>query len=220
MTVAVLAALAEEADAFCAGQGVDESVAYLPIRRFMVAGHTIVVATTGIGKVNTASAAALLHARFAPQLFIEIGTCGKLSGLTGDCFWLASAVQHDYGAERPGQFIHYDPGAWPLGPDSVTPFAAIPNPGVALPHARIASGDAFIECPDQARFLVDGLAADVVDMETAALAQFCARAGVPWAGIKAPTDDANTDSAGDFHGNLLAAAARAAKGAEQLISLI
>ncbi len=68
--------------------------------------------------------------------------------------------------------------------------------------------------------LVAALEADVVDMETAAIAQFAATIGVPWAGIKATTDDANHESAGDFHTNLRAAAARAARAMEQLLSLL
>ncbi len=220
MTIAITAALPEEADAFLPGEGAAASLGYLPIRRLKVGGRDVVIATTGIGKVNTASAAALLHSAFAPELFIEIGTCGKLAALAGDCFWLAEAVQHDYGAEEPGRFVHYDAGAWPIGEPSITPYAAIEDPGLGLPHARIASGDAFIACPDQARFLVEGLAADVVDMETGALAQFCARTGTGWAGIKATTDEANGDSAGEFHANLRAAARRAADAAERLLALL
>ena len=102
----------------------------------------------------------------------------------------------------------------------MTAFQSIADPGLGLPHARIASGDAFIECPDHACFLAEGLSADVVDMETAALAQFCARAGVPWAGIKATTDDANEGSAGDFASNLAAAARRAAAAAERLVEMM
>ncbi len=220
MTIAIIAALPEEADAFLPGQGEAARLAYLPLRRIIAGGRDVVVATTGIGKVNTASAAALLHGAFAPELFLEIGTCGKLGAIQGDCFWLASAVQHDYGAEEPGRFVHYDAGAWPIGEASITPYSAIADPGVGLPHARIASGDAFIACPDQARFLVEGLSADVVDMETGALAQFCLQAGTSWAGIKATTDDANHHSAGDFHANLRAASARAAEAAERLLALL
>ena len=129
-------------------------------------------------------------------------------------------MQHDYGAERPGRFVHYDAGAWPIGSDSVTPYSAISDPGLGLPHCRIASGDAFIECPDHARFLSEGLAADVVDMETGALAQFCLRVGTPWAGIKATTDEANTEGTGDFMANLHAASDRAARAAERLLALL
>ena len=220
MRILILAALAEEADAFRPGEGAALNCAWPPARRLDVAGHEVIVATTQIGKVNIASTAALLHALFDVELLLTLGTAGKLSSLAGDCFYLARAVQHDYGARRPNDFIHYPPGAWPLGPAHVEPYAALPDPGTGLPQACIASGDAFIEDGAFARHLVAALDADLVDMETAAIAQVAQNLGLPWAGIKATTDDANHESAGDFHANLLAAAARAATAMERLLTLL
>jgi adenosylhomocysteine nucleosidase len=151
---------------------------------------------------------------------LTLGTAGKLSAIEGDCFYLARAIQHDYGARRPGDFVHYPPGAWPMGPAHVEPYEALPDPGTGLPAACIASGDAFIEDGAFAAHLVAALEADVVDMETAAISQFAEAIGLPWAGIKATTDDANHESAGDFHANLLAASARAARAMERLLSLV
>jgi adenosylhomocysteine nucleosidase len=116
-----------------------------------------------------------------------------------------------------GGFVAYPAGDWPMGPPEARPFAAMADPGLGLPHARIASGDSFLECPDVAARLV-GAGCDLVDMEVAAVAQVAAALGLPWAAVKAPTDEANGDSAGDFHANLLAAAARAASGVEMLVS--
>ena len=71
---------------------------------------------------------------------------------------------------------------------------------------------------DEARKLLVAAGCDLVDMEVAAIAQVAATLGLPWAAIKAPTDEANGASAGDFHTNLLAAAARAAAGVEALVA--
>ena len=59
-----------------------------------------------------------------------------------------------------------------------------------------------------------------MDMETAALAQMAKLLDVPWAGIKATTDNANGESSGDFHTNLEAAAKRAADAAAEFLTLI
>ena len=218
--ILILAALAEEADAFRPGEGRPLDGFWPPARRLQSGRHELVIATTGIGKVNIATAAARLHALAGADLLLTLGTAGKLSALPGDCFYLARAIQHDYGARRPADFIHYPPGAWPMGPANVEAFNALPDPGTGLPQACIASGDAFIEDAAFAAHLVAALAADVVDMETAAIAQYAGTVGLPWAGIKAVTDDANHASAGDFHANLLKASARAAAGMEQLLSLL
>lgn len=220
MKIIVLAALPEEADAFLPGAGIPIDCGWPAARRVSALGHEIITATTGIGKVNMSCAAARLHALHGADLFIVTGTAGKIGTLAGDCFFLARAIQHDYGAERPGQFVHYSPGAWPIGPATAEPLMGLADPGTGLPPALVASGDAFIECPDHARFLAEGLSADIVDMETAALAQFAAHARVPWTGVKATTDEANHDSAGDFHTNLLAASRRSAEAVGRLVALL
>jgi len=213
----MLAALAEEADAFMPGAGERLDLGWPTTRRIETGDHQVLLATTGIGKVNIAGAAARLHALHGADLFLTLGTAGKLGAIAGDCFYLARAVQHDYGARQAAAFIHYPPGAWPMGPANVAPYAALPDPELGLPRACIASGDAFIEDPAYAAHLVAALDADLVDMETAALAQYAAAVGLPWAGIKATTDDANHESAGDFHANLRAASQRAAQAMERLL---
>ena len=218
--IVVIAALKEEADALYAGQGELSQVGYLTVRTVALPRVTVRIVESGIGKVNTAAAAALLVPHFKAQLIALVGTCGLIGQRSENCFWIADAVQSDYGAERPGHFEHYTAGEWPLGPAKVTPFVAVADPGLGLPHARMASGDAFIECPVEARFLSEGLSADIVDMEAGALGQVAARLGVPWAGIKATTDDCNTSSVDSFHANLLSASARAAAAMERFLETL
>lgn len=220
MRIILLAALDEEADAFMPGFGDALDGHWPPVRRIETNGHTVLLATTGIGKVNTAAAAARLHMLHGADLLAITGTAGKLSAIEGDCFYLAHAAQHDYGARKADAFVHYPPGAWPIGPAQVRTYGALANPGLTLPHAVIASGDAFIEDAAYAAHLVAALDADLVDMETAALAQYAQTADLPWVGIKATTDDANHTSAGDFHTNLRAAAQRSAQEIAAMIALL
>lgn len=220
MRIGVIAALEEEGDVLFSGQGVKVADGPFPLRRLQVHGHALSIAVPGIGKVNTAIAATMLAVQEQAELLLIIGTAGLIGPRTERCFWLESAVQHDFGAERSTGFVHYTAGSWPIGPARVEPFVAMADPGTGLPHARVASGDAFIECPDHARFLSEGLAADVVEMETAAAAQVAARFGIGWAGIRAISDDANGESAGDFQANLRRAAQVAATAAEKFIALL
>jgi len=57
-------------------------------------------------------------------------------------------------------------------------------------------------------------------MEVGAVAQVAARLGKPWGAIKAVTDEANDDSAGDFHANLVRAARVAGQEVERLVAMI
>ena len=215
--ILILAALPEEADALFPGEGVRTADGFA-IRRFAVRGHDLAVATCGLGKVHAALAAGLFGDD--ADLLLMSGTCGALDAEAGRAYWLAEAVQHDYGTVRPDRFDRYRAGEWPAGEVGEAHFAAMPDPGLGLPHARIASGDSFIACPDVAAGLVRGLGATLVDMEVGAVAQVAARLGKPWAAVKAVTDTADEGSSRDFHANLVRAARAAAMEVERLIAML
>ena len=213
--ILILAALPEEGDALFADAGVKDDSPFA-VRRLTAHGHDLTIAISGLGKVNAALAAGMLGGD--ADLLLMSGTCGSLGAAPG-AYWLAEAVQHDYGANEPGRFRRYRAGEWPIGEAGEAHFAAMPDPGLGLPHARIASGDSFVACPDAAADL-KSLGATLVDMEVGAVAQVAARLGKPWAAIKAVTDEANGDSAGDFHANLVRAAHSAGREIERLIAAI
>ena len=215
--ILILAALPEEADALFPGEGGGGEGPFA-VRRLIAQGHDIAIATCGLGKVHAALAAGMLGAD--ADMLLMSGTCGALGGAAPGAWWIAEAVQHDYGAMEPGRFRRFRAGDWPMGDAGETHFAAIADPGLGLPHARIASGDSFLACPDAAADLVDDLGATLVDMEVGAVAQAAARLGKPWAAIKAVTDEANGASAGDFQANLIRAARLAATEVERLVAMI
>lgn len=213
----ILAALSEEGDALFPREGTEDGGSFV-VRRVTAHGHAVTIAICGLGKVNAALCAGVLGAD--ADILLMSGTCGALDAEAGRAYWLAEAVQHDYGAAHPGVFRRYRAGEWPMGEAGEAHFNAIPDPGLGLPHARIASGDSFVACPDAAADLKDNLGATLVDMEVGAVAQVAARLGKPWAAIKAVTDEANGESAGDFHANLVRAARLAAQEVERLVAAI
>jgi adenosylhomocysteine nucleosidase len=220
MRIAILSGVAAEAAAFLPAQtGTTTEVMGLRLRSLSHAGHEVEIACCGVGKVNAALATTVIAHR-APDLILMIGTAGKLSALAGECFVIADAFQGDYGAARAGGFAPYNAGTWPIGPATLSPFIAMPLADIGLPAARIVSGDIFVESPTHAAWLRDTFAADLVDMETAAVAQAATQLNLRWAAIKATTDDVNGESAGDFQVNLARAARAAAAAAEQVISLM
>ena len=210
--ILILAALPEEADALFAGEGTKDEGPFA-VRRLEAQGLALAIATCGLGKVNAALCAGMLGGD--ADMLLMTGTCGSLGAAPG-AYWIAEALQHDYGANQPGLFRRYRAGDWPIGEAGEAHFTAMADPGLGLPHARIASGDSFVACPDAAAGLA-ALGATLVDMEVGAVAQVAARLGKPWAAIKAVTDEANGASAGDFHANLVRAARAAADGIERLL---
>lgn len=215
--ILILAALPEEADALFPGEGVRDDGRFAA-RRLAAHGHDLAVVTTGLGKVHAALAAGLFGAD--SDLLLMSGTCGALDAEAGRAYWLAEAVQHDYGTVRPDRFDRYRAGDWPAGEAGEVHFTAMPDPGLGLPHARIASGDSFVACPDVGAGIASGLGAALVDMEVGAVAQAALRLGRPWAAIKAVTDTADEGSSRDFHANLIRAARSAAAEIERLVARI
>ncbi len=224
--IAIITGVQDEADAFQREQPVARVASpFGEIRQLDHEGKKVTILCSGIGKVHAGAAALYMHGQFRPDLFLVIGTAGHVSNREGDCFYLNESLQADYGTlERFGDhdgFTHYNAGAWPIGPSDWKPFASHPMPAaLALPQARIATADCFVKCPERSGYLRDTLKADLVDMETAAVAQIAALLDIPWAGIKAVTDSADGNSSGDFHANLERAANRAAGEAARLIALL
>ncbi|MGB5078628.1 MAG: 5'-methylthioadenosine/S-adenosylhomocysteine nucleosidase [Sphingorhabdus sp.] len=219
--IGIISGVDVEAASFLPQQtGAGEPLHGFLIRNTEFAGRQISVTCSGIGKVNAAMAAMMLVEHYQVQLLVVIGTAGKLSDIEGDCFQIVEAVQGDYGASRRDGFAHYSAGAWPIGVAHIEPFHAAATPDIGLPAIRIVSGDSFVENPDHARRLHERLGGDLIDMETAAVAQAALRMDVPWAAIKATTDNANSSSSGDFQHNLQRAARDAAQAAERMISAL
>ncbi len=225
--VLILAALPQEADALWPGVGRVSMIRQLPVRTLAQAGLQIGIAVTGIGKVNAALACGRLAEGDTRHVLIS-GTCGRIAADDAHAhlasprqpFWISHAVQHDYGARHAQGFVPYRGGAWPIGAAGPLRFMPMPDPGLGLPHAGIVSGDVFLQCPDVAATLAARHDAALIDMEVAAIAQAAEAMGLPWAAIKAVTDDANSESDGDFMANVARAARSAAEAIERLVPML
>ena len=219
--IGIITGVDAEAAVLFPGQSVDsEPLHGFLVRQVKFAGKDIAITCSGIGKVNAAMAAMMLAEHYHVQLLLVVGTAGKLSNIDADCFQIVEAVQGDYGASRHDRFAHYSAGAWPIGEAHVEPFRAKATPDIGLPKVRIISGDCFVENPDHGRRLYESLGGDIIDMETAAVAQAAARMDLPWAAIKATTDNAGDNSGSDFQSNLKRGARTAAAAAERMIAAL
>ena len=211
--IGIVSGVAFELDMFQPGKGETIELAGLGVRSLSHAGKTILLACEGIGKVAAATAASVLAVAGKVDLLFVIGTAGKIGAREEKLFKIVNAIEADYGARQEDRFVHYPAG-------SLHYFQAMPTPLLHLPAARVATSDSFVEAASHAAYLSETFSADLVDMETAAVAHVAARHRLPWCAIKATTDEANADSAVSFHANLTAAARSAAAAAEDFIALI
>ena len=163
---------------------------------------------TGLGKVNAAIGlmhrlAAYQHAGRPAPLVINFGTAGSRRFATGTLVGCHRFVQRDMDVRALG-FAY-----------GVTPFEDIPTelafPPVfsTLPQGLCGSGDSFATGESL-------MHCEVVDMEAYAYAKACLFAGAHFACAKYITDGADRAAAGDWSGNLPAAAAAFWQSYEQL----
>jgi adenosylhomocysteine nucleosidase len=189
-------------------------------------GRPVVLAQAGIGKVNTATVATLLAARFGARTLVFSGVAGGLDPelAIGDVVIAERAVQHDAGVIEEERLHPYQAGHVPffnptpeLGyavrPDlleqvrarlerlDLAPLSAAAGGTGRRPklvYGTILAGDQFIHCEATRVRLQREFAAQAVAMEGGALAQVAERLGVPWLEIRALSDLAGKDSRFDF----------------------
>ncbi|WIW87615.1 5'-methylthioadenosine/S-adenosylhomocysteine nucleosidase [Sphingobium sp. V4] len=136
---------------------------------------------TGVGPVEAALATGVaLHdmarQNALPDLAVCLGSAGSRTCPLGDIYQVASVSWRDMDASRLG----FAKGVTPFVDHPVDLPLATPLP---LPLARLSTGANIVGGEDYA-----AIDADMVDMETFAVARACARFGVPLMGLRGVSD--------------------------------
>lgn len=221
--VALVAAMQEELDELIKLFPPYETIDHFNTRLYRARhkGREVVIAQTGVGKVNTACTLALLLSDFPPACVINTGSAGGLL-----------STQRILDLVAPTQIVYTDVDVTPLGfaygqilgcepRFHTTPallsllrrvLQKIPNPPTCH-FGTLGSADSFIYKPEQlaliARHFPDGIAC--VDMEGGAIAHVCTRFDIPFLILRALSDvPAASNNHLDFKTFLSRAAARSA----------
>jgi adenosylhomocysteine nucleosidase len=151
--------------------------------------EALVLAHTGIGKVNAAAAATLLLSLFECRALICSGVAGGLSPdlPVGSVLLAERLAIHDYGVIAAGRFTPTASGQIPIGAPELTALPAV-RPEVAAAFARleaavadqlghpicrggIVTADYFLNCAETRDALRTRFAAEAIDMESGAIQQ-------------------------------------------------
>lgn len=176
-------------------------------------GRRVVVAESGVGKVNAAMTTTLAVEHFHPREIIFTGTAGRLNPglMPGDVVVGARMAYHDLGESARGGFIASgvrnpadgtrNPVFFDADPSLVdaverasrlvelsSPPGGAPGRKPVVVKGIIATGDAFISSAARAAEIRKQFCADVVEMEGAAGAQICRQNGIPFVAIRAISD--------------------------------
>ena len=136
---------------------------------------------TGVGPIEAGIAmGAALHSLEAreslPDLVVSLGSAGSRRCPLGQIFQIASVSWRDMDATRLG----FPKGVTPMVDHPVDIPLVTPLP---LPLARLSTGANVVGGEDYA-----GIDADMVDMESFAIARACARYDVPLMGLRGVSD--------------------------------
>ncbi|GEO18973.1 5'-methylthioadenosine/S-adenosylhomocysteine nucleosidase [Microvirga aerophila] len=178
---------------------------YVPDR-----ARSIVLAQSGIGKVNAATLATILFTTFGCDDLIFSGVAGALTDLeVGSVVLVTKGATHDYGLVSNGVFTCVPVGDLAL-PGIAQPLQDLPSvpsevqralellrdrmaDNLAIRLGAVLSGDVFINC-QEARTRLQGMGGDIVDMESTAVLEVASRFGKGAYIVRTISDGAGDDS--------------------------
>lgn len=210
----------------------DRVIAHLHFTEGTLNGRRVVVALTGIGKVNAAITTTLVIENFHPAELLFSGIAGGVDPALspGDLVIGKKLAYHDYGTLTDS--LKLDPTRDPattrnnplyfscndglvniaekvsLGLPLEKPIEGRPAPRIV--SGTIVTGDVFISSRSATRRLWQNMNAEATDMEGAAVAQTCWQQGLPFIVIRSLSDAADSEAEKDIARFYRAAAHNAA----------
>lgn len=185
-----------------------KTVAKITYFKGEIDGTDAVCCECGIGKVNAAMSTQLMIDLYSPDVIINSGIAGSLSGdiRIGDIVVSDDCVQHDMDGTEMGDplgMVQFnDEKRIEIPADRATAdklYAACKTiEGITVFRGRIASGDAFIASRDRRQRIADHFGALACEMEGAAVGTVCYRNGVPFAILRSISDDFNNNELMDY----------------------
>jgi len=189
----------------------------------ILSGRHVVIAQTGMGKVNAAMTTTLMLEHFQPREIIFTGIAGALNPqlLPGDLVIGTRVTYHDYGIIDPDTMLHrptHNPFTLKENPlyftcdSQLVGYASRLSNTISLEKIHrnntdqspriitgtIVTGDVFVSSETAAKNLQQQLQADATEMEGAAVAQVCWQQQVPFIVIRSMSDNANNHAHTDI----------------------
>ena len=185
------------------GSGVEQTVfGGITFNEGQINGKTVVVAKSGIGKVNAALCAEQLILRFGVNAVINTGIAGALGGdlRIFDMAVSTDAVYHDmdavYFGYKPTEIPQMKCSAFPADRELIdlakAAFKTMYNDGERkIVEGRIATGDQFISSKESKAHIKELCNPICVEMEGAAIAHACYLSGIPYVILRCISDMAD-----------------------------
>jgi adenosylhomocysteine nucleosidase len=171
-----------------------------------IKGVQVILALSGIGKVNAALTTSIIIERFVPDYIINTGSAGGLKGgiQIGDVVVGNEVAHHDVDVTAFGYVLGQVPQLPPRFFANQHLIDAAKQAAQVFTGARIhtgliVSGDQFIGTAEQNRFIKEKFVDVVaVEMEAAAIAQTCHQLNTPFVIIRAISDNGDANASISF----------------------
>jgi adenosylhomocysteine nucleosidase len=213
-----------------------EAAAHTVFDSGTIDGHHVVLAGSGMGKVNAAVVTSLLADRFRCRTVVFTGVAGGLDPRLsiGDIVVADRVVQHDAGVLENERVRTYQPGYAPvINPTDRLGYTVDPDllervkqrlDGLSVPgqigYGTVLSGDQYLNCEATRQRLLTELGGVAIEMEGGAVAQVCEAFGLPWLVIRALSDLAGGTALFDFTAFVDQAAASSATILRRLLPVL
>ncbi|BBY92269.1 5'-methylthioadenosine/S-adenosylhomocysteine nucleosidase [Mycobacterium gallinarum] len=216
MTIGLICAIPQELDALLGdlSETHSEARAHTRFVTGVLDGHDVVLAGSGMGKVNAAIVTTLLADRFGCRTIVFSGVAGGLDPALsiGDVVVADRIVQHDAGVLENEKIRPYQPGhapiinetdrlGYPVDPELLGRvkgrLADMAVPGQIV-YGTVLTGDQYLNCDSTREWLLAEFGGKAIEMEGGAVAQVCEAFGLPWLVIRALSDLAGGNSLFDF----------------------
>jgi adenosylhomocysteine nucleosidase len=191
-----------------------DQVAHTVFEVGAIDGYDVVLAGSGMGKVNAALVTTVLVDRFGCDAVVFSGVAGGLDPrlAIGDIVIADCVIQHDAGIVEDERVRIYQPGyvpvinptdrlGYPVDPgllDRVKHRLADVSVSGQIVYGTVLSGDQYLNCEATRERLHDELGGQAIEMEGGAVAQVCEAFGVPWLVVRALSDLAGSSALFDF----------------------
>jgi len=184
----------------------------------MLKGRPVVLAQTGMGKVNAAITTTLLIEHFSPREVLFTGIAGGVDPdlSPGDLVIGARVAYHDYGTITPDSMLlrptrnpvsmQENPVYFPSTPALVSlaqqvsgklALHKISDRAPKVVTGTIVTGDVFVSSRKATQYMYQKMQAKATEMEGAAVAQSCYQQQVPFLVIRSLSDDAGNKASAD-----------------------
>lgn len=181
-----------------------ESISTVDFFSGKLCGVEVIVAKAGVGKVNAAICAQTMILAYRPDTIINIGVSGGYHSLNiGDVVVANAVVEHDMDTSPLG-----DPKGYISGLNLVQMpanshlsqqlISAAERVGVHCKSGLIASGDQFINSNSKVEELYREFHAIAYEMEGASIGHVCTQNKLPFAVLRAISDNGDDNSNIDF----------------------